>query len=281
MGRQAASSPSCPIAAVERAFNSRAHPANTARLEELAALRAEAAGLLGYGEEAAPSSLPSSAAGSLTALPSPLRASRGLLPSPRRVSRGLCARGAHGADPRRRRRLPRRPGARPGAARSRGHCRPPRTQAGMGVGETGTHALPAVPTAPPPYTRCCCSPPVQAEEGAASGPVSMADYRYYMEAELRDAYAVDHDALKAYFPLHTVLDGAAPLRIVPPCSCCGLCRCCLPPPQACFASMSDSWVSALSACPRWVSQQPCDGPYMLLTPVPIPEPRAGSSPVAL
>ena len=55
---------------------------------------------------------------------------------------------------------------------------------------------------------------MQAEEGADCGPVSMADYRYYMEAELRDAYAVDHDALKAYFPLPTVLDGA--FSLAPP-----------------------------------------------------------------
>lgn len=45
-----------------------------------------------------------------------------------------------------------------------------------------------------------------AEEGAASGPVGMADYRYYMERELKDKYAVDHDKIKEYFPLEHVLD---------------------------------------------------------------------------
>jgi Zn-dependent oligopeptidase len=40
-------------AAVEKAFNSRAHPANTDILEKLAALRCEAAGLLGYPSHAA------------------------------------------------------------------------------------------------------------------------------------------------------------------------------------------------------------------------------------
>lgn len=82
----------------------------------------------------------------------------------------------------------------------------------------------------------------QAEEGPESGPITMADYRcglqplagrspqtrappphppspapaverrYYMEAELRERFSVDHDALKAYFPLPTVLEGARAVR---------------------------------------------------------------------
>ena len=44
-------------------------------------------------------------------------------------------------------------------------------------------------------------------EGADSGPVGLADYRFYIEAALKEKYAVDHDKIKSYFPLPTVLKG--------------------------------------------------------------------------
>lgn len=43
------------------------------------------------------------------------------------------------------------------------------------------------------------------EEGPTSGPITLSDYRYYMEQELREKYSVDHDLIKEYFPLDTVV----------------------------------------------------------------------------
>lgn len=46
-----------------------------------------------------------------------------------------------------------------------------------------------------------------AEEGASAGPVSMADRTYYQEQDLKRRYDVDHNAIKEFFPLATVLAG--------------------------------------------------------------------------
>ncbi|RYG51710.1 hypothetical protein EON66_10480, partial [archaeon] len=42
-------------------------------------------------------------------------------------------------------------------------------------------------------------------EEPGGGPISMSNYRYYMEAELKSKFSVDHDAIKSYFPLNTVI----------------------------------------------------------------------------
>ena len=199
------------MAAVERAFNSRAHPANTARLEELAALRAEAAGLLGYGE-AAPPLLPPL---SCCQRSPPLVESHAAFVLEERMARTPAAVAAF-LDGLARDLAPLAAADLAGLLARKQACR-----------ERGGGRKRACLTPPLLLLLLLLLPPgLQAEERAGSGPVSMADYRYYMEAELRDAYAVDHDALKAYFPLHTVLDGGArrPFRaLVPPVSSS---RCC-------------------------------------------------------
>jgi len=46
-----------------------------------------------------------------------------------------------------------------------------------------------------------------AAEGEGAGPLNMADRMLYQEQDLATTFAVDHDALKSYFPLEVVLSG--------------------------------------------------------------------------
>ena len=125
--------------AVEKAFNSRAHPSNTKLLEELAELRRRAAGLLGY---------PSHAAFVLD---------ERMAKDPATVAAFL--------------------------SRLRADLAP-------------LHAsdLSVLKT-------------LQTREEGAAAVLGMGDYRRMQEIDLQERYAVDGDALKAYFPLGTVLSG--------------------------------------------------------------------------
>lgn len=46
-----------------------------------------------------------------------------------------------------------------------------------------------------------------ATEGAGAGPITMADYRFYVERELVALHAVDHDVVQNYFPVESTVAG--------------------------------------------------------------------------